>query len=141
MTATLRKAANPWKKGQSGNPAGRPPGRSPITKLRESLMGDVPDILVGLVAAAKAGDVQAARLILERVLPPVKPVEQPVEINLPDGTLTDQGRAVLDSVASGGLSPGQGSQLLGAIAQLARVAEIDELEKRMTAMEQRHGKN
>lgn len=57
------------KRGQTGNPEGRPPGQSGITRLRASLAGDVPDILVGLVMAAKGGDVQVARLILERVLP------------------------------------------------------------------------
>jgi hypothetical protein len=108
--------------------------------MRNALMGDVPEILAALVRQAKAGDPQAARLILERVLPPVKATEQPVKLQLPDGNLTEQGRAVLDSVASGGLAPGQGSQLITAIGQLARVAEIDELSDRITALENQHGK-
>ena len=74
-----------WKPGQTGNPKGRPPGQSEITRLRASLAGDVPEILAGLVLAAKGGDVQAARLILERILPPVKAIEQAVELQLPDG--------------------------------------------------------
>ena len=91
--------------------------------------------------AAKSGDVQAARLILERILPPVKAIEQAVELQLPaDGTLTAQGRAVLSAVAGGDLAPSQGAALLGAIGTLARVTEIDELTARIAALEQQHAK-
>jgi hypothetical protein len=125
-----------WKPGQTGNPKGRPPGQSEITTLRKSIMNDAPEILAGLVTAAKAGDVQAARLILERVLPPVKPMEQAIELNLAGNTLTDQGRAVLSAIAAGVLAPAQGSQLIAAIGALARVAEIDELTTRITKLEE-----
>ncbi len=104
--------------------------------MRESLTADIPEILAALVIQAKAGDPQAARLILERVLPTVKATEQPTAIQIPaGGTLTAQGRAVLAAVSSGALAPGQGSQLIAAIGTLARVAEIDELETRIAALE------
>lgn len=135
---TKKRPPNQWQPGQTGNPKGRPPGQSEITRLRASLAGDVPEILAGLVLAAKAGDVQAARLILERILPPVKAIEQAVELELPDGgTLTAQGRAVLASVAAGELAPGQGAALLGAIGTLARVTELDELTARITQLEEK----
>ena len=138
---TKKRPPNQWQPGQTGNPKGRPPGQSAITRMRATLAGDVPEILAGLVMAAKGGDVQAARLILERVLPPVKAIEQPVELQLPAaGTLTAQGRAVLSAVASGDLAPSQGAALLGAIGTLARVTEIDELTARITALEQQHAK-
>jgi hypothetical protein len=130
-----------WKPGQTGNPKGRPPGQSEITRLRASLAGDVPDILAGLVLAAKGGDVQAARLILERVLPPVKAVELAQTIHLPtDGTLTAKGNAVLNAVAAGKLAPALGSALLGAIGTLARVTEVDELAARVAELEKKHAK-
>ncbi len=134
---TQTKLPHQWRAGQSGNPRGRPPGQSEITKLRKSIMGDAPEILAGLVAAAKAGDVQAARLILERVLPPVKPVEQAIALDLTGDSLTAKASAVLSAVSAGNLAPGQGSQLITAISQLARVAEIDELTARITALEVR----
>jgi hypothetical protein len=133
-----KKPGNLWKPGQTGNPKGRPPGRSQITLLRESIAADVPEILAGLVTAAKAGDVQAARLVLERVLPPVKPMEQAIELELKGNTLTEQGRAVLSAVSAGALAPGQGSQLIAAIGALARVTEIDELTSRIEALEKKH---
>lgn len=135
----ITKKSQKWAPGQTGNPKGRPPGVSAITKMRASLAADVPEILAGLVMAAKAGDVAAAKLVLERVLPSLKPSEQAQALQLPEGgTLTEQGRAVLAAVASAELAPGQGAQLLSAIGVLARVVEIDELQARITALEERH---
>ncbi len=136
---TTRKAPpKAWRPGQSGNPNGRPPGTGEVSKLRAALAVDVPDILRTVVAAAKNGDTQAARLILERVLPALKPTEHAQALSLPEGSLTDQGRAVLASVAAGELAPGQGAQLMTAIGTLARVAEIDELAARVAALENHH---
>ena len=136
--ATRKPPAAAWKPGQSGNPKGRPPGAGEVAKLRAAIAGQVPAILESLTAAAMAGDVQAARLLLERTLPALKPAEQAQALHLPDGTLTDQGRAVLAAVAAGELAPGQGAALLGAIGALARVAEIDELARRIEVLEGKH---
>lgn len=132
------KKTNQWQPGQTGNPKGRPPGQSEITRLRASLAGDVPEILAGLVMAAKGGDVQAARLILERVLPPVKAIEQAVELQLPEGgTLTAKAAAVLSAAAAGELAPTQAAQLITALGTLAKITEIDELATRITTLEEK----
>ena len=131
------KTTTRWKPGTTGNPKGRPPGKSEITRLRAKLAGDVPDIL-----AAKAGDVQAARLILERVLPPVKAIEQAVTLQLPtDGTLTAKAAAVLSAAAAGDLAPTQAAQLITALGSLAKIAEVDELARRIEALEAQHDKD
>ena len=132
--------APPWKPGQSGNPAGRPKGTGEIGKLREAIKSHVPAIIARLTAQALEGDVQAARLLLERTVAPLKAVEPTQPLTLPDGTLTEQGRAVLASVADGVLAPGQGAQLVAAIGQLARVAEVDELAARIDALEAKNEK-
>ncbi len=132
---TKKNPANLWKPGQSGNPAGRPTGQSAITRLRAQLEPDAPEILQTMVAAAKGGDVQAARLILERILPPVKPIEQCIELAMVGDTLTDKGKAVLGAISTGELAPGQGSQLITAIGALARVIELDDLERRISELE------
>ncbi len=125
-----------WKPGQSGNPRGRPKGAGEVGKLRAAIAEALPDILAGLIERAQAGDVQAARLLLERALPAVKPVELPEAVALQGETLTAKGEAVLRLLAAGELGPGQAAALLGAIGQLARVAEIDELARRIEALEQ-----
>ena len=138
MTEGKRKAPpHAWRAGQSGNPRGRRPGSGEVAKLRAAIAEHVPTIIERLVAAALQGDTGAARLLLERVIPPLKATEEPAPLALPDGTLTEQGRAVLGAVAAGDLAPGQGAALLGAIGTLARVAEVDELERRLAALEAR----
>lgn len=129
-----------WKRGQSGNPKGRTPGRLPITQMRESIAQSVPDILAALKEQALAGDVGAARLLLERALPPIKATEQAVPLVLDGATLSDRGRSVLDAIAEGQIAPAQGAQLVAAIGQLARVVEIDELTARIDALEKRNGR-
>lgn len=137
MTEPKKKRGS-WKPGQSGNPAGRPPGVGEIGKLRAAIGERVPELLAALMTKALEGDVGAARLLLERAIAPLKAAEQTQALTLPDGSLTDQGRAVLRSVADGMLAPGQGAALLGAIATLARVTEIDELVARITTLEAKH---
>jgi hypothetical protein len=138
---TTRKAPpHAWPKGMSGNPRGRRPGSGEVAKLRAAIAQHLPTIIERLVAAALQGDVSAARLLLERVCPPLKATEEPARLALPDGTLTEQGRAVLAAVAAGALAPGQGAALLGAIGTLARVVEVDELAHRIEALEAAHAK-
>jgi hypothetical protein len=135
---TEAKKPGRWKAGESGNPKGKTPGSGELQRLRATIASDVPDILAGLVTAAKAGDVQAARLILERCLPPIKAIEQAVELALPDGgTLTAQGRAVLSAAALGDIAPGQAAQLIAALGTLAKISEVDELTNRITALEEK----
>jgi hypothetical protein len=138
---TRKPPAAAWKPGQSGNPKGRPAGTGDVSKLRAAIAKRVPGILDAMMAKALDGDVGAARLLLERAIAPLKAIEPTQALALPDGTLTEQGHAVLRSVADGELAPSQGAVLLGAIGTLARVTELDELESRIAALEARNGKS
>ncbi len=140
MTEPKKKRGS-WRPGQSGNPAGRPPGVGEIGKLRAAIGKRVPELLAAMMTRALNGDVGAARLLLERAIAPLKAAEQPEALALPDGTLTQQGRAVLASVAAGVLAPGQGAQLIAAIGSLAQVSKIDEIESRIKALEVQRGKS
>ncbi len=136
MTTTEKKKRGRWKAGESGNPSGRKPGTGEVAKLRDSIAKHLPAIIKQLVTKAKEGDAQAARLLLERVLPALKPIEQAVALSLPDGEgITGQGRAIVQAVAEGTIAPGQGAQLLAGLGSLARIVEIDELEKRIALLE------
>lgn len=130
-----------WKPGQSGNPNGRPPGSSESGKLRADIEKKVPGIVAKLVRQANDGDVQAARLLLERVLPPLRATEQPVSMPFPaEASLTEQGRAVLKAAADGVLTSSQASQMMTGLGSLARLVESDELARRVAALEEKHGK-
>jgi Family of unknown function (DUF5681) len=69
--------------GQSGNPAGRPPGslNKKTIALEEAFEEHVEEILKEVVSRAKEGEKSAMRLCMERMLAPKR--ERPVAIDLP----------------------------------------------------------
>ena len=127
-----------------GNPGGpgRPPGRGPVAELRATLATDLDKIIDTLKAQALAGDPQAIRIILDRVLPALRPVELPVALALPaDGTLADQARAVVQAAADGDLAPAQAAQIVTALGGVAKIIETTELVRRIEALEVKHAKS
>ena len=125
------------KAGPSGNPAGRKSGTGTgaVAKIRASMAEHVPALVAVLLERAMAGDIGAARLLLERTVAPLKAAEQSAPLALPVGTLTEQGRAVIAAVAAGELAPGQGAALLASLGTLAKLTEADELARRIDALE------
>lgn len=139
MTELKKKRPGRWKAGESGNPAGRPPGAGEVSKLRAAIAERVPELLAAMMAKALEGDVGAARLLLERAIAPLKATEQAIELRFPsDGTLTAKATSVLFAAAAGDLAPGQAAQLITALGTLAKITEIDELAARITSLEQHH---
>jgi type II secretory pathway component PulK len=97
-------------------------------------------VLEALVAQAKAGDTGAIKLILERTVPALRPVDAVAPLNLPvAGGLADQGRAVLAALVAGQLPANQAAGILQGLGNLAKLVELDELEKRVTALEGKQG--
>jgi len=129
-----------FKPGQSGNPLGKPKGaKSRYTLMREALADDLPALLEATKAAALAGDMGAMRLLLERTLPTHKAVSPPVSVpELEQAeTLADRARAILNATSRADLPPDIAAQLLGALGNLAKLIEIDEIERRLAALEQK----
>lgn len=99
----------PFQAGQSGNPAGRAKGtRTHYSLLAEKLMGgDIEDITRSVIDAAKAGDMTAARIVLDRITPVRR--DRPVVFDLPaietSADLPKATNALLQAVASGELPP------------------------------------
>jgi hypothetical protein len=96
------------------------------------------EITQAVVDAARAGDLSAARLVLERLAPPMR--ERPISIVLPS-TDTAQGineaqQAIIEAVGSGELLPGEGSALAGLVEARRKALETIELEERVTALEE-----
>ena len=135
VTNTPQKRRGGWQRGVSGNPAGRKPGSGRIAKLRAEIADEMPAIIATLIVAAKGGDVQAAKVLLSRSIAELRPVETPAPFRLPAGTLSEKADAVLAAIGSGDLAPAQGSQLIGALAAAAKVIEVDDVLRRIAAME------
>jgi hypothetical protein len=120
--------------GQSGNPAGRPKGQHPAHKLRNAIVENMPQIIENLVILAKSGDVQAAKVLLDRVCPPLKPQAMPISLPV-NGSLAEQGGEIIKATMSGQIPPDIGSQLITALTHQAKIVEIDDVIKRLEVLE------
>lgn len=121
--------------GQSGNPAGRPKGK-PLksTELRKAIELRADEILQSVINAAVQGDMTACKMLLDRIIPTLKAYAMP--INIPkQNSLTGQADEIVTAVMSGQIPPDIASQLLSALAHQLRIVEIDELSKRVEALE------
>lgn len=122
--------------GQSGNPRGRPTEHARAAAIRKQILKAAPDVVAGLIEAAKAGDSLAGRILLACACPPLKPVELPVCLPLPEcADLADQGRAIISALSAGHIAPGQANAILQSLAGLARLVELTDIERRIQALE------
>ena len=122
-----------------GNKAspGRPPGRGKVAELREKLAQDV-DAVIGIVREqALAGDSHAIRILLDRVLPSVRPVELPTPMDLPEGNLARQAQAVVQAIADGDIAPSQAAQIITALCGVAKIVETTDLLDRIAKLEEK----
>lgn len=112
--------------GHSGNPGGR---SGQTQALRAKLAEGAEAVTKKVLAAAKKGDMQACRLILERLVPPIKATAEPVLFDLDDSDLPSAAKSILRAIASGELPPDQGRHLIEALSSVAKVIEVEELQK------------
>ena len=126
-----------WEKGVSGNPRGRP-ANAMAERFRKAVEPRLDEVIEAMVTAAKAGDTAASKLLLDRCLPVLKSTDPAISLTLPaGGGLAEQGRAIIAAVADGRLPPNQAVSLVNALANVARILELDELEKRVTELEKK----
>lgn len=130
-----------FKKGESGNPDGRPFGsRNKTTLAALALIEDEGEKLTRkAVELALNGDLQALKLCMERLAPPAK--ERPLEaFILPQ--LTDQ-RSVLEALNAianklslGELLPAEATSICKVLEQYRKHFETTELTERLETLEQ-----
>lgn len=124
-------------KGTTNNPVGRPVGRGVVARLRNELLGEakVTDLVSKVYALALAGDMTAARLLLDRVLPVLKTQAAPVSLALPAGTLVEKAMALLHAATTGQLPPDVAGELITALSRVVAIESGTELKARMDALE------
>jgi hypothetical protein len=117
---------------------GRPRGTGAVARLRDQLLtGDQLDALVSKVyALAIEGDTAAIRILLDRLVPPLRSQAATVKLKLPDGSLTEQARALLKAATDGRLPADLAAELISSIAKVAGVDQVDELRRQVEALEQ-----
>jgi hypothetical protein len=129
-----------FEKGQSGNPAGRAKGsRNKATIALQTLLDEEGEqITRKAIELAKAGDSAALRLVIDRLIPPVR--ERRLSLDLPKietpAGLVEAIGVVLDAVGAGQITPSEGQVLAGLLEAQRKNMETLELEARIAAVEQ-----
>jgi hypothetical protein len=131
----------PFPKGQSGNPAGRPPGaRNHATLAAEALLeGKAEALTRRAIECALEGDVTALRLCLERVVPRRKSRALAFELPPLDRVENLSGAigSILQDIAHGRLLLDEGAALVGMMESQRKAMETIDLESRLRALESR----
>jgi hypothetical protein len=129
-----------FKAGGPGGP-GRPKGaRSKVARMLDDLATeDARTIGDALLTLAKAGDMAAMRLVVDRIWPVSK--GRAVEVDLPAMTTADDLArgvgAIVAAVAAGELTTEEGRDLGAMLETQRRAIDTTELERRITELEQR----
>ncbi|HBP5135553.1 DUF5681 domain-containing protein [Stenotrophomonas maltophilia] len=128
-----------WQPGQSGNPRGRPVGsRNKKNVIADEFAKDGSAVARVVMDAALAGDMQAANLVLQRLSPPLRARAEKVTFELtPDAPLTTQAQQIMTAVAEGSIDPETGQLLINCITAFAGLKQVDELEARLIALEEK----
>jgi Family of unknown function (DUF5681) len=130
-----------YPKGTSGNAKGRPKGaRNKATLAAEALIdGDAGAITKKAIELAKAGDLTAIRLCLERILPPRKC--RPLKVNLPkiEGPrdILKAVNAILAAVSSGQITTDEADALLHTVEAARKAMETEELHRELDDLQSR----
>jgi polyhydroxyalkanoate synthesis regulator phasin len=128
-------------KGGKREGAGRKKGSGQAARYRAMLEPYAEELIQRVVDMAKDGDMTALKLCLDRLCAPLRPTDRLFTI---DGMtdvkeLSDKGELILSNVANGEITPSEAASLMNAISSQARIIEVDELERRVSELEQGNG--
>jgi hypothetical protein len=136
---TEEKQVGQFQKGASGNPLGRPKGsRNQATLAMQALLeGEAEAITRKAIELAKAGEIAAIRLVLERLMPPRK--DAPVTFDLPSvatpEAITHAMHALLQAVACGDLTPQEGQSIASLLETQRKCLETQQLAQKLDALQ------
>lgn len=128
-----------------GDPrAGRPKGRrSTATLLVEKLMGDdLEAVTRSIIQAAQAGDMTAAKIIMDRMAPVRR--GRPVPFNAPDSAdatgIAETFKEIVSAMGAGEITPEEGSAIANVLELRRKTIETVEIEQRLKLLEERERK-
>ena len=127
-------------KGGAREGAGRKKGSGQAAHYRAMLEPHAEGLIQQVVDLAKSGDMAALKLCFDRLCAPLRPTDRLITIEGMEGctAISAQGELILVNVANGEITPSEASNLMSAISSQARILEVDELERRITELENRN---
>ena len=136
---TEKQRGKPFKRGQSGNPKGRPKGSRNKTSIAVDALldGEAENLTRKCIERAIGGDSVALRLCMERICPPRK--DRPVIFEAPKmQTASDAVNvmaSVLSALADGNLTPSEAGVISGLVETYRKTIETSNLEARIQDIE------
>ena len=129
-----------FRKGQSGNPQGKAKGTKNRATLaaEQVLQSDLDKICHKLIEEALTGNIQAIRLVLDRVLPIKR--DRDIKIRLPKLQTTDDAvkamSLIIESVSCGNITPSEGEAMSKVVDAFVKAIQVYDVEKRVVKLEQ-----
>ena len=117
-----------FKPGQSGNPAGKPKGC--LNKRLELFRSSDKKLQRKVLKMALDGDVAMLKIVADRLWPRLRTEAMPVIVKTKSADIASQGAAIINAALAGKLTPDVLRDLLGALADQARLVEFSEIESR-----------
>jgi hypothetical protein len=136
---TGKKQETRFKPGRSGNPSGRPKGARNATTIaiEELLDGEAAALTRKAIQLAKAGDMQALRLCMDRLAPPRKDrhitFKLPAIISVADSVQAIS--ALLLAVADGEITPSEAAEVGRLIDGFVKAIEVSDIQTRLERLE------
>ncbi len=124
-------------KGGKREGSGRKAGSGQAAHYRAMLEPFAEELIQQVVDLAKGGDMAALKLCFDRLCAPLRATDRFITIeDMQDAKeLSDKGEMILMNVANGEITPSEASSLMNAISSQARIIEVDELERRVSELE------
>jgi hypothetical protein len=128
-----------FKKGKSGNPGGKPKGaRHKASMMAEMLFeNEIAAVCHQVIDQAKEGNMQAAKIILDRLLPPRK--DRPINFKLPfiqnTADALEASRLICHAVGNGEITPLEGESLSKIVEIQAKNIDLFDFGTRLQAIE------
>ena len=123
-------------KGNPGGP-GRPRTIEQVNELDQQVADAGPELIEVLLAAAKAGNLKAAEMLLNRIWPARR--GRPVQVGTPEirevRDLLTVGGAMTDAMLNGELTPDEGAAAASVLRSHARMVEMVDMEIRLRQLE------
>lgn len=126
-----------FQKGQSGNPNGRPKGsRNKASLIVQSMIeGEAEEIAKKLLEMAKQGEMQAIKMIVERLLPPMKELPLNADLSIAGineaSDITASYSSLFDDVAAGEITLSEAKELANLLEGKRKAIETLEVKARL----------
>lgn len=134
-----------FQKGQSGNPKGKPKGAKHKASLMAEMLfeNELASVCNQVIDQAKEGNMQAAKIILDRLLPPKK--DRPIHFQIPfiktAADAVEARRLICYAVGKGDITPLEGEALSKIVEIQTKNIELFEFQDRLNAIERRLNQN